>query len=306
MRLCRLMMLVAAFAGASVAMAQAYTPFDTSRLKGPHSGSHNQLLVLGSPHLSGMPTTFEPTQLQPVLDDLAAWKPQAIAIEALSGTQCDFMRHYPDRYKDSVDTYCWNPEPAAKATGLDVPAATAAWGRLLAAWPAVPSASDRRRLAALFLAGSEGASALVQWLRLPEGERRVGEGLDDVLIARLEKLRGRHDESLLIAAALAARLGLERVYAMDDHTADAPVTDDKGCEAAIAKAWDNPATAKRKAMSAALEAKLGHPRKRVVFTPANPAESSLIKVCDAGTAPKRRETRTESRVAYRYGVLSLT
>ena len=76
---------VAAVAGASMAMAQAYHPFDTSRLKGPHAGPHNQLLVLGSPHLSDMPAAFRPEHLAPVLDKLAGWHPQAIAIEALSG-----------------------------------------------------------------------------------------------------------------------------------------------------------------------------------------------------------------------------
>ena len=250
---------IAAITGTTVAAAQAYHPFDTSRLKGPHAGPHNELLVLGTPHLSGMPAAFQPEQLQPVLDKLAAWRPQAIAIEALSGGQCDFMRHYPDRYRDSVETYCWDPSPAAKATGLDVPSATAAWSRLLTAWPSSPSAADRRHLAALFLAGGESASALVQWLRLPESERHVGEALDATLVARLETLRTKKNESFLIAAPLAARLGLERVYAMDDHTADAPVADEKGYDAAISKAWDNPATARRKAASAALDAKLGQP-----------------------------------------------
>jgi hypothetical protein len=282
----RLAATTAAVAGASMGAAQSYRPFDTGRLKGPRSGLHNQLLVLGSTHLSGMPATFRPEQLAPVLDKLASWHPQAIAIEALSGSQCDFMRHYPDRYKDSVESYCWDPAPAAKATGLDVPSATAAWSRLLATWPATPLAADRRRLAALFLAGGEGASALVQWLRLPESERRVGEGLDATLVARLERLRTRNDESLLIAAALAARLGLERVYAMDDHTADAPETDENGYEAAISKAWDNPATAKRKAMDAALTAKLGQPGAMLAlyraFNQANQAE--LTFASDFGAA----------------------
>jgi hypothetical protein len=93
--------------------------------------------------------------------------------------------------------------------------------------------------------------------RLPKIERHAGEGLDANLVVRLERLRTRNDESLLIAAALAARLGLDRVYAMDDHTTDAPVTDEKSYEAAISKAWDNPATAKRKAMDAAVASKLG-------------------------------------------------
>lgn len=285
-RLWRLAAAIAAVAGASMATAQTYHPFDTSQLKGPHSGPHNQLLVLGSPHLSGMPAAFRSEQLAPILDKLASWHPQVIAIEALSGAQCDFMRHYPDRYKESAQTYCWDPAPAAKATGLDVPSATAAWGRLLATWPATPSAADRRRLAALFLAGGEGASALVQWLRLPDNERRVGESLDAALVARLETLRTRHDESLLIAAALAARLGLDRVYAMDDHTADAPVTDERSYEAAISKAWDNPATAKRKATGAALEAKLGQPGAMLAMYRAfnEAGEAKLTFASDFGAA----------------------
>jgi hypothetical protein len=90
-----------------------------------------------------------------------------------------------------------------------------------------------------------------------ENEGHAGEGLDANLVARLERLRTRNDESLLNAAALAARLGLERVYAMDDHTADAPVADEKSNEVGISKAWGNPATAKRKALDAALTARIG-------------------------------------------------
>ncbi len=284
--LSRFLVTIAAVSGVSVAVAQTYRPFDTSRLKGPRSGPQNQLLVLGSTHLSGMPATFRPEQLGPVLDKLAAWRPQAIAIEAVSGSQCDFMRHYPGRYKDSVESYCWDPVPAAKATGLDVPAATAAWNRLLATWPAAPLPADRRRLAAVFLAGGESACALVQWLRLPKNERHAGEGLDTVLVARLERLRTRNDESLLIAAALAARLGLERVYAMDDHTADAPVADEKGYEAVISKAWDNAAMAKRKARDAALSARLGRPSAMLaMYRDFNRADQAkLIFTSDFGAA----------------------
>ena len=259
MRLGVLILAIVALATPGTAPAQEYQPFDTSRFKGPKSGPANTLLVLGSPHLSGMPAAFDADQLQPLIAKLAEWQPKAIAIEAVSGAQCDFMRRYPARYRDSVESYCWDPLPATKAVGMDVPAATQAWKNMVAAWPATPAPTDRRRLAALFLAGGESASALVQWLRLPANERHVGEGLNTVLVARLEKLTNKKDESLLIAAALAARLGLERVYAMDDHTADSPVTDETGYERAISKAWDNSATTKRREASTALEAKLGQP-----------------------------------------------
>lgn len=245
--------------GSTAASAQTYTPFDTSQHKGPVAGDSNSLLVLGTPHLSQMPDAFDADQLEPVLEKLAAWKPEAIAIEALSGPQCHFMQQYSDRYAESVDKYCSNLAIAEAATGLDVPAATAEWHKTLSQWPESPTPADRRRLASLFLAGGESASALVQWLRLPEAERRTGDGLDDALVAQLERLRVRKDESMLIAAVLAARLGLERVYTIDDHTAALPLPDSlvEGYEAAITTAWNNPATEKRIADGKALEAKLG-------------------------------------------------
>jgi hypothetical protein len=233
--------------------------FDPGALKGPASGPQNEVLVLGSPHLSQLPPAFDAANLRQLNERLATWRPQAIAIEAVSGAQCDFMRRYPQRYKDSVDSYCWTPAPAQAATGLDVPAATAQAEQLVAALPAQASPAQRRHLAAVFLAAADQASALVQWLRLPAAERQSGDGLDAALVARLHVLEQRHDESYLIAAVLAARLGQERVYPMDDHTADIPEADEKAAGDAIMKAWDNPATDKRKLMNSELEARIGTP-----------------------------------------------
>jgi len=249
--------LIAACGAVGVANAQTYRPdFDPSQLKGPKAGAHNELVVLGSPHLSGLPANFQPANLASLIGRLQAWRPRAIAIEALSGQQCDFLRRYPARYADTIKSYCVDTAPARAATGLDVPTAVAEADRLLANWSAVPAPGQRRRLAAVFLAAGEPASALVQWLRLPGAERHPGDGLDTVLVARLEALRTRHDESLLIAAPLAAALGLERVYPMDDHTADGPIGDEKAYEVAITHAWDNPATARRTAIDKALDEKL--------------------------------------------------
>jgi len=236
------------------AAAQAWQPdFNASAFKGPASGPANEVLVLGSPHLSQLPNTFQAASLTLLNERLAAWKPQAIAIEAVSGPQCDFMRRYLARYKDSIDSYCRDTAPARLATGLDVAAATEAAETLLAAWPAAPTPAQRRRLAALFFAGGEEASALVQWLRLPEAERRAGDGLDAALVGVLVKLETRRDESLMIGARLAARLGLERLYAMDDHTADSASDDQKAFGDALMKAWDNPATKQRTAVDKAQE-----------------------------------------------------
>lgn len=256
----KLCYLLATLILSGTAGAQGYRPdFEPGTLKGAASGPPNEVLVLGSVHLSGLPATWDPANLRVLNDRLADWHPAAIATEDVAGPQCDFMRRYPERYKDTISYYCWDPAPAQAATGLDVAAATVEAGHLLAAWPAVPSAAQRRRLAALFLAGGEQGSAMVQWLRLPEAERHAGDGLDDKLAARLRVLEAKHNESYLIAARLAARLGHERLYAMDDHTADSPVTDEDGYNAAITKAWDNPASKRRKEIEGPLRKQVDTP-----------------------------------------------
>jgi hypothetical protein len=222
-------------------------------------GQANQLMVLGTPHLSQLPKSFDLANLGVLMDRLAGWQPQAVAIEALSGVQCAAMRSYTERYQDTIKSYCWDPAPAKAVTGLEVPAATAQAERLLAAWPVAPSHAQRRQMASLFLAAGEPASATVQWLRLPPEERKAGDGLDASLVEILNGLRQKRNEDYLIAAPLAARLGLERVHPMDDHTADAPDADEKSAGAAIMKAWDNQYTAARKRASDELESRLDTP-----------------------------------------------
>jgi hypothetical protein len=70
------------------------------------------------------------------------------------------------------------------ATGLDMPAAMAEVYKALRAWPAQATPSQRRRLAALFMAANDRASAYVQWLQLPEAERRAGDGLSSALVGQ--------------------------------------------------------------------------------------------------------------------------
>ena len=232
--------------------------FDPSTLKGPAAGPPNEVMVLGTAHLAYLPPSFHAASLQLLNARLLAWKPRIIAIEDRSGPQCAYMRQYPERYKESVQTYCaWDPAPARAATGLDVPAATAEIDRLLAHWPVAPTPAQRRHLAAVFLAGGEPVSAQVQWLRLPVAERHAGDGLDATLVAALDQPHGQRGESILLAAPLAAALGLERVIGMDDHTADSPDADPKAAGVAITKAWDNPANAQRKLMDERLHAHVG-------------------------------------------------
>lgn len=199
-------------------------------------GPRAQVLVLGTVHLSGMPEDFNPASLDGVLDRLAAFRPDIITIEALSGEECDLAARHPAKYGPD---YCASTGAVEAATGLEVPAAIAEVDKALKAWPAQPTPAQRRHLAMLLLAANDRASAYVQWLQLPEAERRAGDGLNAALVEMLRQIGTRNNESYQVAARLAARLGVQRVHAVDNHTGDrANVADVRAFGRAIEAAWN--------------------------------------------------------------------
>lgn len=213
------------------AQAQGYLKGFDRDMAGPRA----QILVLGTMHLSGMPAGFDPASLDGVLDRLAAFRPDIITIETESGEECDLAARHPARYGPD---YCAPTDVAKAATGLDLPAAIAEVDKTLKAWPAQATPAQRRRLAALFLAASDRASAYVQWLQLPEAERRAGDSLNPALVELLGKIAKRNNETYQLAARLAARLGLQRVHAADNHTGDnIDVADTKAFVRSIEAAW---------------------------------------------------------------------
>ena len=222
--------------------ATAQTPaFDPKSWKGQHAGPPTQVLTLGSAHLAQLEKPPTPDILAPLLDKLAAFKPDIITHEGLSGEQCDIVERYAARYPNIYKDYCRDTVDAEKATGLKVPAAMEAIAKTLASWPAKPSPTDRRKLAATFLAANDRSSALVQWLQLPIAEQREGDGIDAALLAILDKAGKKPNETIVIGVALAARLGHNRIYAVDDHTADSIYAGaSPEFEAALEKHWSTP------------------------------------------------------------------
>jgi hypothetical protein len=155
---------------------------DLSTLDAAMPGPRTQVLVLGTVHLSqGGPEKFAPAALEPVLRRLAAYKPDIITIEGLSGETCEVMRHRV-AYKQAIEDYCPDVAPAQAALGIDTWTALDQVDATLKAWPSQPTAAQRRHLAALFLAAGDPASAMVQWLQLPDAERHAGDGLADTLV----------------------------------------------------------------------------------------------------------------------------
>ncbi|MFS0736893.1 DUF5694 domain-containing protein [Sphingomonas sp. 1P06PA] len=242
MKIVGIMLGLALGAVATAAAAVPYKPaYDPKLAPGRVAGGKTPLLVLGTAHLSEF-KQIRPDWLEPLLTRLAAFKPAVITIEGLSGQDCDRLRRYSALYPEVADDYCADPTPAQKSLGLDGPGAEAEIARLLAAWPAAPTPAERRRLAALFVASGDRASALVQWLRLPPADRIAADGLDAASRTVLdERIASKPNENYWIAATLAARLGLERVYPTDDHSADGIVaTLPAAYGEAIQKAWSAP------------------------------------------------------------------
>lgn len=198
-----------------------------------------EVLVLGTPHLSTLPEGTDPSLFDPLLDKLAVWQPQLIALEGIGGAQCDYLREFAFAYEGTADAYCFDAEPARKALGLDQAGAEAAIERILAEPVEQRLPAERRRLAALFLAAGDRASAMVQWLRLPAEERRADAVLTEELTKALAP-RARLNENYVVGARLAARLGLERVHLVDDHTGDrASGPDTDAFAGAMPRIWDN-------------------------------------------------------------------
>ena len=223
---------------AAVPSFAASTPaFDPRLHKKDIAGRPAEVLVVGMTHLSQLPQKLDPKLLEPLLERLARFRPDVITVEGLSGEECETLLRFKAEHDDAWKDYCPPTGDLEKATGLSVPAAEAQADRTLASWPSDPSPANRRNLAMLFLAANDRGSAEVQWLRLPEAERHAGDGLTPEMVDILLRKGKPLNENYAIGATLAARLGLDRIYAVDDHIADGP---DEGPDygKALQAAWN--------------------------------------------------------------------
>ena len=238
------LILAAALTLAAIAPATAQNrPFDPREYQDRHIGQPTQILVIATPHLSGAPDTFDPAVLEPLLERLAAFNPDAIAIEALPGRTIDQLWEWRASYPQAAQSYGGRQMALAGITrgllGLDMPAADAELRRTLAEWPANPTPAQRRRLTALFVAAGDPSSALVQWWRLEPSERIADESIPRLLAEQLATYdtAARRNENHLIASRLAVRLGHERVYPTDDQSDDTPPNFEANITAFMEEPW---------------------------------------------------------------------
>jgi Family of unknown function (DUF5694) len=219
----------------------AYRPaVDFSSWRGSIAGPTTKVAVLGSPHLGQRDGTFNATTLEPLLTKLAAFNPTIITHEGLSGEQCELVQRHASIYPKIFEDYCRSYSKAIQASEIPFLQARSEAETALKTWPASPTPSQRRRLAVLFLASGDEPSARVQWLQLPANERIMADGLNDAMLVILKREGAKPNETDEIGVVLAARLGLQRIYAVDDHTSDSiQAAAGKDFEPAIQAHWSS-------------------------------------------------------------------
>lgn len=234
--------------GANIQTRAGKPAVEFSQWRSSIAGPTTKVATLGSIHLSQLGPNYDAAALAGVIEKLAAFRPDIITHEGLSGEQCDLVKRYEKIYRSVFEYYCSAVSQAytegEKATGLNLAEARAEAEALVRTLPSSPSPSQRRKLASILMAAGDPNSALVQWLQLPTQERKVGDGLNAKLVELIEARRTTINETTLIGAVLAARLGHQRIYAVDDHTADSILaTAGSGYEAAIQEHWKSGAAA---------------------------------------------------------------
>lgn len=215
-------MLTALTAFVALTLAQAVEPgIDFSGVQEPLGGEPTQVLVLGTSHLNQLPEgALNPGDLDLVLERLEAFAPDIIAVESIGGRGCDELRRYAPLYEGVADTYCRDPQPALDVLGMSQPEAYMAARTRLHEFPRSASVSERRSLALLLMGAGEPWSAALQWAQLDEDDRIAADGLTEELAGMLDRMVASRNENGVLAVALGARLGLDHLATMDDHTAD--------------------------------------------------------------------------------------
>jgi hypothetical protein len=190
--------------------------------------ARGQVLVLGTMHLSALGKSFNPNRLSTLLARLEAWQPDVIAVEAMPPEEIERLDLLARETADTaaaeiLDAFAGNVLEQAQSIraelGLERRAdAERAVTELLRGGAMEPA--DRRRATALLLAAFDEPSAVLQWSYLGEGERRPDDGVTSGAAAALDARLAAPNENWELAAALARRLGHQRLASIDDHVDD--------------------------------------------------------------------------------------
>ena len=188
--------------------------------------ARTRIMVLATFHLRSIEKSFRPEMLDSVVEALTRFKPDAIAIENLSGTrvlELQVQRETNPLYAEVLENFAAAHLALGKAA-LDLlkttpQAAIARVRELLAdrkAKPGKTSPEARAELVLWMATAYDPASAVLQWSYLTPEDKAAQKTIPAELAARLDSELSKVNEVPALAVRLARLLGLEKLDPVDD------------------------------------------------------------------------------------------
>ncbi len=182
--------------------------------RGLPRAKRTQVMILGTFHHREIKEGFQPRLLDGLLDRLAGFRPDAVAVEALPGEEVRKLARemeatpvHQEVGKTFASMALGLGGEAQKVLGIDALEAARQWAQR-------PLDSGPRGVL-VALAAYEWPTALLAWSKLPPESRGGPPEIPKELGDRLDRQLGRVGEIQTLALPLAKRLGLARIDAVD-------------------------------------------------------------------------------------------
>jgi len=202
-------------------MAQSDTK-KVSELLDTHLSSEEktQILVLGVTHLRELQDCLKPSSMTALLDLLEEFKPDAIGVERLPGQIIRDMEIRGGFFDQIIQRFAGNEillgKQMQKKLMVSRQEAEKLSGKLLIQSD-LTNPKNRLNLIAYLIASYDFNSAVLQWSYLSKSIQKNNRIIKGVATTRLSESVKSANENFSIGTALAKRLGLQRVYGIDDH-----------------------------------------------------------------------------------------
>ena len=188
-----------------------------------------QILILGTFHFRQLGEGFRPDMVDSLIAALEKYKPDVIAVESPPGCLIDKLKNRMDDsslVSDVLNSFAGKHlrlgEAAQKQLDISYAEAERSYQKFLSeisddTKSSQMSVSARCRLVLVMLAAYDLDSALLQWSYLNEETKHRQDIISKTFTEILEKELNRINETPALSIRLARKMGLQRLYPVDDY-----------------------------------------------------------------------------------------
>lgn len=184
----------------------------------------SEVAVLGTLHLSNHRVRLRPGQLEPLLALLEAYAPTRIAVESLTADEIAMLAEHAGHDPAAAEVVRMFARGTLElgrsmqdVLEVDRVAAARRAQAILGACNGAPGENERLQLVAYWLAAYEFNSAALQWSYLPHDARARATNLPTDVRARMDRFLAGSNENVVLAFAVARRLGLQTIIPIDSQ-----------------------------------------------------------------------------------------